>query len=324
MKPNLPSVAYAAPSTSLREESSLTESLKPRVAVEQHFAELGHSYRHGRLYRSFEHSVTRPALKLGLRLLGVYERGERNAVSPIVKRIELAFPNLPAALDGFQILHLSDFHIDGTPALADALVPVLSALRPDVCVMTGDYRFEDHGPAEPLYPLMDKVISSIQSKLGIFGILGNHDSSEMAFGLEKLGVRMLVNEAVELAQDLAPLWLLGVDDPYDFQCDDLGRALASVPPDSFKVLLAHAPEIYEEAERAAIDLYLCGHTHAGQIRLPGIGAIRQNARCPREYAAGHWRHGRMQGHTSAGVGCSGLAIRFGCPPEVALIELRRR
>ncbi len=315
------SVADVSPLISPREHGSLLESLEPRIAVEQHFEKLGHTHRHGRLYRTIEHKVTRPALKLGLQTMGIYARGQRNAVSPVVKRMEIAFPRLPDALDGFQILHLSDFHIDGTPALADALVPVVSRLRPDVCVMTGDYRFEDHGPAEPLYAPMNKIISAIQSRLGTFGILGNHDHSEMAFGLEKLGVRMLVNESVEL-ENSVPLWLIGVDDPYDFRCDDLERALAVVPQNSFKLLLAHAPEIYDQAEREGVDLYLCGHTHAGQIRVPGIGAIRQNARCPRAYAAGHWRHGNMQGHTSAGVGCSGLPVRFGCPPEVALIELR--
>ena len=323
MKINLSPVLDPTPPALRREESSLAESLTPRVEVERYFQQLGHTNRHGRLYRTVEHRVTRPILKRSLQLLGVYGRGERNALSPTVTRVELSFPDLPNALEGFRILHLSDFHIDGTPELADALVPVLSALRPEVCVMTGDYRFEDHGPAEPVYPLMRKIVSSIRSQFGIFGILGNHDTAEIAEGLEKSGIRMLVNEAVELNEKGASLWMIGVDDPYDFQCHDLGRAIASVPPDSFKVLLAHAPEIYGEAERADIDLYLCGHTHAGQIRLPCIGAIKQNARCPREYAAGHWRHGRMQGYTSAGVGCSGLPVRFGCPPEVTLIELRR-
>src|SRR5207248_11700996 len=91
-----------------------------------------------------------------------------------------------------------------------------------------------------------------------------------------------------------------------------------------KILLAHTPEVYADASARGVQLYLSGHTHAGQIRFPGIGSIRNNARCPRAYAYAHWRHGAMQGYTSAGVGCSSLPIRFNCPPEIVLIELRRK
>ena len=196
-------------------------------------------------------------------------------------------------------------------------------LRPDVCLLTGDYRFEDHGPCEPLYPLMREIITNIHASLGIYGILGNHDSSQIALKLEEMGVRMLINESVEIGAYRMPLWLLGVDDPFDFRCHDLPRALAPVPPDSFRILLAHAPEIFEEAAASGIHLYLSGHTHGGQIRLPGIGAVRSNAHCPRSYTYGLWKHGAMQGHTSPGVGCSSLPIRFGCPPEATMIELKR-
>ncbi len=305
------------------EERSLEELLKRRIAVENHFARLGHTYRHGRLYRNFEHRVTRPALKLGLRALGLYSRGLRNALSPVVKNISLSFANLPPEFDGFQILQLSDFHIEGTPGLAEALNSQLAGLRPDVCVLTGDYRFEDHGPTQAIYPLMRSVLSNIRSRFGIYGVLGNHDIAEIAFRLEDLGVRMLINEAVEIADGVASFWLLGVDDPFDYRCHDLDQALAPVPEGSFRVLLSHAPEIYREAAQAGIDLYLSGHTHGGQIRVPVWGALRQNAACPRAYAYGSWRHGNMQGYTSAGVGCSSLPVRFGCPPEIVLLELRR-
>ncbi|HEX4168321.1 MAG TPA: metallophosphoesterase [Bryobacteraceae bacterium] len=302
---------------------SLAEALEPRLAVERHFASIGHTYRHGRLYRKFEHRITRPLLKSALCLAGLYSRGIRNAVSPVVRHLFIAFEDLPAKLEGFTLLHLSDFHIDGVPGLADALSPLLSDLRPDLCVLTGDYRFEDQGACEPVYPLMRQLIGSIQARHGIYGILGNHDDSEIAHELEEMGVRMLVNEAVEIQANSASFWLAGVDDPFDFRCHDLTRALAQVPPDAFQILLAHAPEIYEQAAQSGVDLYLSGHTHAGQIRLPWVGAVRHNAHCPREYAYGLWRHGGMRGYTSAGIGCSSLPIRFGCPPEAVMIELRR-
>jgi len=115
----------------------------------------------------------------------------------------------------------------------------------------------------------------------------------------------------------------GVDDPHYFGCDNLPEALREVPRDAFKLLLAHTPEMYEEAAAAGMDLYLSGHTHAGQIRLPAIGALTTLADCPRRMAFGHWRHRRMHGYTTSGVGCSLLPVRFNCPPEAVVIELTR-
>jgi hypothetical protein len=84
----------------------------------------------------------------------------------------------------------------------------------------------------------------------------------------------------------------------------------------------HTPELVDEAAAAGVDLYLCGHTHGGQICLPWIGPIIVNANCPRRYARGLWRHRHMQGYTSPGVGTSGVPVRFFCPPEIGVIELR--
>jgi predicted MPP superfamily phosphohydrolase len=305
------------------EGRSLLERLQPRITVERHFKALGHTYRHGPLHELYEQYVFRPGLRFSLRCAGLYGHGVRNALRPVLRELSLNFPNLPQAFDGFQILQISDFHIDGVNGLAEALIPVLSSLRPDVCVLTGDYRFENCGACEEVYPRMRTVLSSIEAREGIYGILGNHDSAEIALALEEMGVRMLVNESVEIGREPDSLAIIGVDDPFDYRCDDLPQALAALDPPAFKVLLAHAPELYEEAAASGIDLYLAGHTHGGQIRLPIIGSIRNNARCPRRYAYGSWRHRTMQGYTSAGVGCSSLPIRYNCPPEVVLIELHR-
>ncbi len=312
------------PVNSSIEERSLAERLKPHLAVEQHFAEIGHTFRHGPVWRKFEDYFTRPILKRGLQITGLYQRGVRNAVSPVVRSVRFEFPSLPPAFDGFQILQISDLHIDGTDGLAEALFPLLSELRPDLCVFTGDYRFEDRGPCEEVYPCMRTILSGIAATHGIFGILGNHDSSEIAFALEEMGVRMLINESAEIRRGNASLCLVGVDDPYDYRCDDLDGALESVPSHEFKVLLAHAPELYNEAADSGIALYLCGHTHAGQIRLPGIGSLRHNAKCPKALSYGPWTHKQMQGYTTAGAGCALLPVRFNCPPEVVMIELRTK
>jgi len=153
------------------------------------------------------------------------------------------------------------------------------------------------------------------------GILGNHDPSETAFALEEMGVRVLINDAAEIHRGSASILFIGVDYPYDYKCDDLESALASVPADIFKILLAHAPDLYGQASAKGIQLYLCGHTHAGQVRLPWVGSVIRNSGCPRSYSRGYWKHKGMQGYTSAGVGRSMLPVRFNCPPEIVFIEL---
>jgi hypothetical protein len=304
-------------------QRTLAELVQPRIAVEEHFARTGHTYRHGPAHYFFENHILRPTLKIGLSAVGLYKRGVRNALSPVVREITLRFPDLPPAFDNFQLLQISDFHIDGVDGLAEALAPVLSGLKPDVCVFTGDYRFEDRGDCREVYPRMRRVVDAISARHGIFAILGNHDAAEIAFALEDMGVHMLVNESVRIDQENGAIWMVGIDDPFDYRCDDLPAALADIPAGGFKILLAHAPELYGAAAARGIQLYLSGHTHAGQIRMPLFGAIKHNANCPREYTFGLWRCGKMQGYTSAGVGCSALPIRYNCPPELVLFRLRR-
>ena len=265
-----------------------------------------------------------PVLRLALQITGLYSRGTRNTLQPVVRRRRLEFDNLPENFHGFRLLHLADLHIDGIDGLAEVVAERVAALPADLCVMTGDYRLEVRGPCEAVYARLARILSSVRARHGVMAILGNHDEADMAIELENLGVRMLINEAVEIAEGDARLWMIGVDDPHHYGCDDLEAALRGVPANAFKVVLAHSPEIYEQAAEAGIHLYLCGHTHAGQVRLPWIGAPLVNADCPRAYTHGHWKHGAMLGHTSAGVGCSFLPVRYNCPPEIALIEMAKK
>jgi predicted MPP superfamily phosphohydrolase len=305
------------------ERIGLGERLKPRIAVEEHFRELGHTYRHGKAFRFFDNRIMRPVLTFGLQATGLYGIGRRNSLTHAIRKITLSYPNLPPAFDGFCLMHLSDFHIDGVDGLAEALAEVLRGMRPELCVFTGDYRFEDRGPITGVYPRMRRVVEAISAQHGILGILGNHDAAELAIGMEELGVRMLVNENLEIRRGHDSLWFVGLDDPFDYRCDDLDLALEGVPREAFTILLAHAPEVYQKAAAHGVDLYLSGHTHAGQIRLPVIGSVKHNSHCPKEFSYGLWKHGDMRGYTTSGVGCSSVPVRFGCPPEIAVIELKR-
>lgn len=290
--------------------------------------ELGHLeawHRKGRGY------VTQPVadflrslLEKGLMLSGLFNRGWRNAHCTVVTHQFAAFDTLPAEFHGFRILHLSDIHAGHSPELGERIGEKLRGLEVDLCLLTGDYCYEIGSAAEDVYSTLETIVTSISSRNGIVGILGNHDSIEMVRRLETMGVRMLVNEVFEVELGGEAVWLLGVDDPHYFGCDDLAGTLARVPDESFKILLAHSPEIVEEAAMSGIQLYLCGHTHGGQICLPGLGPLITNANCRRRYARGAWEAGEMRGFTNRGVGSSGVPVRFNCPPEIAILELQSR
>jgi predicted MPP superfamily phosphohydrolase len=317
----LPSDCKSATQQTLR-ESDLEAKLDRRRAIE-HLAGNPLPAEHPTPYLLRHDRLVCPLLKAALMGVGLYSRGLRNALNPQVRCVKLAFRNLPKAFDGFRILHLADLHIDGMDGLTEVVAELVSECKVDLCVMTGDYRFETHGSCAGVYPRIRKILSEITAEFGVLAILGNHDAAEMAFEFEKYGIRMLVNEGTELRRQGQSLWIAGVDDPHKYECDDLPLALKEVPLKGFKVLLAHTPEMFKEASDSCVDLYLCGHTHGGQIALPFLGALIQNADCPREFVQGQWHYREMQGYTSTGVGCSMLPIRFNCPPEMVIVELTR-
>lgn len=133
---------------------------------------------------------------------------------------------------------------------------------------------------------------------------------------------MLVNDSQVIERDGDKIWIIGIDDPHYYRVHDLDMAFRSVPADGFKIFLAHSPEAYFEAAPFHPQLYLCGHTHGGQICLPGKGPLYTNSRAPRFTAAGSWEYQGMKGYTSRGVGASGVPIRYNCSGEITLITLR--
>lgn len=261
-------------------------------------------------------------LDLALRALGLADRGRRNAADYRLERIEHTLPGLPEAFDGFTILHLSDIHADRLTEDAGRLEALLGTSPCDLAVFTGDYRFDTHGDYTRCLTRMASLVAALRCAHGILGILGNHDFIEIVPLLERLGIRMLLNESWTLERAGQRLCVAGVDDPHYYAGDDLGRALVGKRDADTVVLLAHSPELYRQASAAGVHLYLCGHTHGGQICLPGGFAPIVNAACPRRLTRGAWRYQGMRGYTARGTGASGLPVRFWCPPEVTLHTLR--
>ncbi len=259
-----------------------------------------------------------------LKGFGLYERGRRNACRPRWTDLSFAFPALPEVLDGFRIVQLSDFHfLTGDTRFLEAIHALLEKVETDLCVLTGDYRFGYYGSQEHVREQVRGVLAGVQARYGFYGILGNHDLSDIVAPLRELGIHMLVNQGMLAPAPGAPLWIAGVDDPHKFRSDSVDAALAGAPEDAFKLFLAHSPECIAQAAARGVNLYLCGHTHGGQVRLPLIGPLFLNARCRRAYAGGRWRFGAMSGYTTYGLGTTDLPVRYYCPPEAVRITLRK-
>ncbi|HDP33697.1 MAG TPA: metallophosphoesterase [Candidatus Hydrogenedentes bacterium] len=264
------------------------------------------------------------AIRFTLMSLGLYRRGMQNARNLRLERRDIFFTNLPAALDGFRILHISDFHFPRRfPKFAAAVGELLRAVEVDLCVVTGDYRYGYFGADDHVAEHLKTALAHVKSRHGVYAVLGNHDHFVTGEMIEEAGFSVLYNEGVLIKTDGGPLWLCGIDEPHYYKCDDLDAAVRGRPDGAFTILLAHSPERVRQAAEKGVSLYLAGHTHGGQIRFPIIGALVSNARCPRNQVWGRWRHKDMIGHTTAGIGATDVPVRYNCPPEAALLTLRR-
>ena len=257
-----------------------------------------------------------------LRLTGQYEKGYRNAKNITLREIDLTFPDLPEQFNSFTILHLTDLHLDGMPGLEHIILRVLDNREVDICVLTGDYRTDMHGPINKVMESLKTVIGGIQSRHGFIGVLGNHDGCHMVEPMEKMGIRMLINESCVIEKNGESLQIIGTDDVHYYYSDQALHAIENTNS-GFSIALVHSPELYDIAAKMGIDLYLCGHTHAGQICFPGGIPVFKHLNRGRKYYKGHWRHNNLQGITHSGVGTSGIPVRFASEGELLLLRLNR-
>ena len=262
-------------------------------------------------------------LSLSLRLSGLQARGEQNANSPVLRELSFTFDRLPHAFDGYSILHLSDLHFNHRPGFLEAVCRLVQGVEVDLCAVTGDFRFGWKGPTDKVCENIQRLMAQVTSRDGFLGVLGNHDDMAFDEPFSQIGLRLLFNESVCIERGDARLWVAGVDDPHFYRCADVALATRPIPEDAFRVLLAHSPEVITQADAHHVNLYLCGHTHGGQVCLPGGRPPMVNARCRRKFTRGIWRYGGVQGYTSAGLGTTEVPVRFNCPPEAAIIRLHR-
>lgn len=260
-------------------------------------------------------------VRTGLRLLGLTARARRNARDIQLREHVITLPHLPEEFGGYTLLHLTDLHLDAAPDLVSTLIRTVRGLDYDLCVLTGDYRARTFGAFDAALAGMAELRPHLKGR--VYAVLGNHDSLRMVPAMEAMGYTLLINEWTPLHRNGASMYLAGIEDAHFYRLDNFHRAADEIPPHAVSILLSHTPEPFRRAAHADFDLMLCGHTHGGQICLPGGRPILTDAESPRRVARGAWRYHQMAGYTSTGSGTSIVDARLNCPPEVTLHRLRR-
>ena len=246
-------------------------------------------------------------MKTAFRIMGVYERGRKNALNIERRDFTFFFPDLPPAFDNYKILLLTDLHLDGVDGLTENLMEIVRETPVDLCVLGGDFRMEIYGPFAEALLRLRKLLPTIQASDGIIGILGNHDCLEIVDNLRKDGVVFLVNTSIKIERDGGRIWFAGVDDPHYYRSHNLEQAFDEIPHGAFSIFLAHSNEVYREALPYGPKLYLCGHCHAGQVQIPPFGPVFTHSSAPRFMSNGAWRlrgHARLYQRRSGSLRCT--------------------
>jgi predicted MPP superfamily phosphohydrolase len=256
---------------------------------------------------------------LGLRATGLFARGYRNFLDIRLNLVHHAVAGWPDSLDGYRILQISDPHIDIDPALMDPLGRILANVECELAVVTGDFQEGAHPTHKPAVDLLREILRILPSpRDGIYGVLGNHDAAALGAAIQQLGLPILVNEAVTIGTSGPAFALAGIDDPYFFRLHDIRRAAGQCPRHLPRVLLSHSPQVAPAAREAGFTFMLSGHTHGGQVCLPGGRSIVTMEDIPPPFFRGEWRLGALTGYTSTGTGACHVPVRFNCPPEVVI------
>ena len=246
---------------------------------------------------------------------------EANSLS--LEHVEIELTRLPKKLDGFRIIQLSDTHHSPFTSLdhIERAVKVANRLKPDMFVLTGDYVSHEREYIAPVAAVLGKL----KAKYGVHACLGNHDHWTDAGLVTHLfrgeGINVLINEGFRFETRRGSFWIAGVDD-HMVGKTDVPAALRGSFPDEMKLLLAHNPIIFREAARYGVDLTLSGHTHGGQIKLRSAVKDEKRILPRRRLKAGLHRRRKSQIYITRGIGTVVVPMRYQCPPEISLLELR--
>jgi predicted MPP superfamily phosphohydrolase len=236
---------------------------------------------------------------------------------PVVDRVPIRLKNLHPALEGFTMLQMTDLHLYPLtqPSLIEKSVVMANSLNPDLVVMTGDYVWQVLDAIDELAP----ILSGLNARYGVYSSLGNHDywldAEVITATMEAAGLPVLVNQGLTIQQGGGSFYLAGLDDGWSGN-PDLDATLEGAKPGDPVILLCHEPDLADLFSKdGRVDLQLSGHTHGGQIRIPGIGALILPY-LGRKYDFGMYKINDMLLYTNRGIGVISEPVRYNCPPEI--------
>ena len=176
------------------------------------------------------------------------------------------FQNIPENFNGLTILQVSDLHLQEDPTLIERIIYLVQGLSVDVISFTGDFTTKSMSVLsdDEIVKRLSKLISVVRRKIGAFGVMGNHDHAELAEKLEGIGIKMLINEAVDLVREDQSIRIVGTDDPHYYFTKDSLAALKTAG-EKFTIAMVHSPELFDMASKLGVDFYLCGHTHGARF-----------------------------------------------------------
>jgi predicted MPP superfamily phosphohydrolase len=239
-------------------------------------------------------------------------------------------PGLPPNAPPLRLLHLSDLHVERLTQREAKLLELIEQAQPDLIVITGDYLNLSYVDDPTARAEVRKVLAKIKAPYGVYATLGSPpvDRRETTPSLfEGLPIRLLRDEVAVLQfSDGRTVSLIGMDCDHDLEGDAriFQKLVKLAPPDSARVLLYHSPELMPAVQNYPLDLYLCGHTHGGQVRLPWYGAILTSSALGKRYEIGRYVEQDTTLYISRGIGLEGLSaprMRLLCPPEIILFTL---
>ena len=272
------------------------------------------------------------AAQAALQLFGWLLWAQGSLVEPFrlqVSRLEIVTPHLNTAGRPFRVVQLSDLHVERLTPRDRALPGLVAGLAPDLVALTGDFLNTSYNDDPRAVADLQALLGQIDPPHGRYAILGTRDVDLPAVlrpALGAAGIPLLEDEARELLVDGHHLWIMGLNCTRDLAADAarLRQLMAQAPPGAFTLLLYHTPDLMPHAAELGVDLYLAGHTHGGQWRLPGFGAILTSSRYGKRYEAGHYYEGQTHLYVSRGLGLEGFGTpraRFFCRPEVVVVDL---
>jgi len=246
--------------------------------------------------------------------------------SKLVYECDITLPHLPTVLQGVRIAHLTDLHITRSRHRYKRIIAELTTRRIDLVAMTGDYMSGEQMP-EATFEVMQRLLKEVQPRYGFYGVFGNHDTPDLVDCFtHQLKAHWLDGDA-KMIGDL-PLQILGVNGKGNIRPGSQSLASKIKRHDHhgvpiISVVLSHFPCFITQASDIGADVILSGHTHGGQLRIPGLGAFVNHSDLPLKYSAGIIRQGNTLGYVSRGIGEVGLPFRFGCPAQLPLYTFRR-